>query len=359
MKVITIIGARPQFIKSAPVSKAFLEFGIHEITIHTGQHYDANMSKVFFEEMGLPTPGYRLECGGLSRDEMLKKMGQELAPILKKESPDYVLVYGDTNSTLAGARAARDLNIPLVHVEAGLRSFNMDMPEEHNRVETDKLSQILFTPTKDAEDNLEKEGFLKRDIEIIGIGDVMYDALLAFKHKAAFKPSEAQTSVFQQDFGLVTVHRFENTSDEQRLRSLVEELNEVHENLLPLWMPLHPSTASKLRAFNIELKIYTAPPVGYLEMLWLLSKCSLVLTDSGGLQKEAYFSQKPCITLRDQTEWVELVNRGVNVLYKIGSGRLSDEVVHMHKSSLDFSWKGYGNGDAAQKIAQTLLSKQA
>ncbi len=184
MKVVTIIGARPQFIKSAPVSKALKNSGIQEVTIHTGQHYDANMSAVFFDEMQLPKPLYRLECGGLERQEMLAKMQAELAPIFKKEQPDFVLVYGDTNSTLAGARTANELNIPLVHVEAGLRSFNLEMPEEHNRVETDRRSKILFTPTEEAVQNLQNEGFLDKEIQIETIGDVMFDALLQFKSKS-------------------------------------------------------------------------------------------------------------------------------------------------------------------------------
>lgn len=357
MKVITVIGARPQFIKSAPVSKAFLESGIQEVTVHTGQHYDDNMSAVFFNEMGLPKPAYQLSSGGLSRLEMIEKIQSELLPILEKESPDYVLVYGDTNSTLAGARAAKTLGIDLVHVEAGLRSFNLEMPEEHNRIETDRLSAILFTPTEEAVLNLQKEGFDTKNYQIHTIGDVMYDALLTFQSRSQWHETLGPELFFDGDFGLVTVHRFENVSDPKKLRTLVEELNAIHKHEIPLWMPLHPSTAKRLKEFNIDLNIHLGPPVGYLQMLWLLQKCKIVLTDSGGLQKEAYFSEKPCVTLRDQTEWVELVDRGVNKLHHIGRSNLSLSISELLQVSLDFSWKGYGEGNAAEKISATLLSR--
>lgn len=357
MKVVTVIGARPQFIKSAPVSKAFLDSGIQEVTIHTGQHYDDNMSAVFFDEMGLPKPAHQLSNGGLPRLEMLEKIQSDLLPILEQESPNYVLVYGDTNSTLAGARAAKILGIDLVHVEAGLRSFNLEMPEEHNRIETDQLSDILFTPTEEAVLNLKKEGFANDICEIHTIGDVMFDALLAFQSSAQWHETLGKESFFDRDFGLVTAHRYENVSDPKKLRALVEELNVVHKSEIPLWMPLHPSTAKRLKEFNIELNIHIGPPVGYLQMLWLLQKCKIVLTDSGGLQKEAYFSEKPCITLRDQTEWVELVDRGVNKLHHIGRSNLSQSMKELLDTELDFSWRGYGEGNAAELIAARLLKR--
>ncbi|MGB1267731.1 MAG: non-hydrolyzing UDP-N-acetylglucosamine 2-epimerase [Schleiferiaceae bacterium] len=356
MKVVTIIGARPQFIKSASVSKALKNAGIQEVTIHTGQHYDTNMSAVFFDEMQLPKPLYRLECGGLERQEMLTKMQVELAPIFKKERPDYVLVYGDTNSTLAGARTANELNIPLIHVEAGLRSFNLEMPEEHNRVETDRRSKILFTPTEEAVQNLHNEGFQNKGIQIETIGDVMYDALLQFKSKAQWVAEMGDRLFFEKEFGLVTVHRFENVSNREKLSQLVDELNEVHATQLPLYMPLHPYTRNRLKEFGLQLNIHQSPPVGYLQMLWLLQECSVVLTDSGGLQKEAYFSEKPCITLREQTEWVELVTLGVNRLHVIGTDSLRHAIEDFRSAKLDYSWKGYGTGNAADKIALTILT---
>ena len=354
MKVITIVGARPQFIKSAPVSAAFQEVGIKELIIHTGQHYDSNMSAVFFDEMNLPQPIYRLNCGGLSHSEMIGNMLLKLTPILRDEAPDYVLVYGDTNSTLAGALAATKLQIPLIHVEAGLRSYNLDMPEEMNRILTDRMSSILFTPSLNAVENLHKEGFKHFDCTITEIGDVMFDALLKFQSISRWTPEMGAKEFFDEDFGLVTVHRFENINDRQRLTQLVEELNDVHKNRLALWMPLHPATSNKLDAFDLELNIYTAPPVGYLQMLWLLKKCKIVFTDSVGLQKEAYFSKKPFVTLREQTEWVELLESGCNRLHHIGKTNLNQLLAEMLSVQLDFSMTGYGTGNAAKKIAQYL-----
>ena len=354
MKVATIIGARPQFIKSAPVSAAFQKVGIKEFTIHTGQHYDSNMSAVFFDEMNLPQPNYRLNCGGIGHSEMIGNMLLQLTPILKDELPDYVLVYGDTNSTLAGALAANKLQIPLIHVEAGLRSYNLEMPEEMNRILTDRMSSILFTPSSKAVKNLEREGFKNYECKILDIGDVMFDALLQFQSSAHWIPDMGAEEFFDNDFGLVTLHRFENIHDRQRLAQLVQELNDIHKNRLPLWMPLHPATSNKLEEFDLELNIYTAPPVGYLQMLWLLKKCKIVLTDSGGLQKEAYFSNKPCITLREETEWVELLESGCNKLHHIGKTNLNLLLTEMLSISFDFSWNGYGTGNAAEKIAQQL-----
>ncbi|HCP41142.1 MAG TPA: UDP-N-acetylglucosamine 2-epimerase (non-hydrolyzing), partial [Cryomorphaceae bacterium] len=275
MRVITIIGARPQFIKSSPVSKALKNADIQEITVHTGQHYDANMSAVFFEDMGLPKPQYRLECGGLERQEMLAKIQAELTPIFTEEKPDFVLVYGDTNSTLAGARTANELNIPLIHVEAGLRSFNQEMPEEHNRVETDRRSKILFTPSENAVRNLSEEGFTNKEIHIETIGDVMFDALLQFQSKAHWIEEMGNLAIFEKEFGLVTVHRFENISNRDKLSQLVDELNEVHATQIPLYMLLHPSTRKRLKEFGLKLNIHQAPPVGYLQMLWLLRQCTI------------------------------------------------------------------------------------
>ena len=354
MKVATIIGARPQFIKSAPVSAALHEFGIKEFTIHTGQHYDTNMSEVFFIEMKMPQPNYRLNCGGVGHGEMIGNMLLELTPILKNEAPDFVLVYGDTNSTLAGALAATKLKIPLIHVEAGLRSFNLEMPEEMNRILTDRMSSILFTPSSKAVENLKKEGFNNYDCTILEIGDVMFDALIQFQSRSYWIPEMGSKELFDYDFGLVTAHRFENIYNKQRLSQLVDELNDIHINCIPLWMPLHPATSKKLEEFDIKLNIYTSPPVGYLQMLWLLKKCKIVLTDSGGLQKEAYFSKKPCITLREQTEWVELIQIGCNKLHHIGKTNLNEILSQMLNTDFDFSWNGYGTGNSSKKIAQEL-----
>ena len=354
MKVVTIIGARPQFIKSAPVSLALQGFGIEEFTIHTGQHYDPEMSDVFFDEMRLPQPGARLDCGNLDHTSMVGRMLLELAPILRREQPDYVLVYGDTNSTLAGAIAATKLKIPLVHVEAGLRSFNLNMPEEMNRILTDRMSSFLFTPTDTADRNLESEGFGAFPVKIVQVGDVMYDALHSFLPQSTYQSSMGDLSIFSAPFILATMHRFENVNDPHRLRQLVEELNKVHHNLMPVWMPVHPSTAKKLKEHGFVLEVHQVPPVGYLQMLWALEQCAFVLTDSGGLQKEAFFMKRPCITLRNETEWVELIEIGANELFTTEDTNLALSIDRMRSKEIDYSFSGYGSGTAAMKIAETL-----
>ena len=355
MKVVTIIGARPQFIKSAPVSIALQNLGIEEFTIHTGQHYDPEMSDVFFEEMRLPQPGARLDCGNLDHTLMVGKMLLELSPILAREQPDYVLVYGDTNSTLAGALAATKMMIPLVHVEAGLRSFNMDMPEEMNRILTDRMSSVLFTPTNAADQNLQNEGFGTFPVKIAQVGDVMFDALHSFLPQSSYHPSMGEPHIFSTPFVLATMHRFENVNDPNRLEQLVQELNNVHYNVMPVWMPVHPSTAKKLTEHGLVLKVHQGPPVGYLQMLWALEHCAFVLTDSGGLQKEAFFMKRPCITLRDETEWVELIEIGANELFTSKDTNLAKALERMASKEINYTFAGYGSGNAALKIAEILL----
>ena len=355
MKVVTIIGARPQFIKSAPVSIALQSLGIKEFTIHTGQHYDPEMSDVFFEEMHLPQPGVRLDCGNLDHTSMVGKMLLELAPILAREQPDYVLVYGDTNSTLAGALAATKMRIPLVHVEAGLRSFNMDMPEEMNRILTDRMSSLLFTPTNTADKNLQNEGFDTFPVKIVQVGDVMLDALHTFLPQSSYHSSMGELNIFSAPFVLATMHRFENVNDKRRLSELVEELNNVHHSLMPVWMPMHPSTVKKLKEHGLILKVHQGPPVSYLQMLWALEQCALVLTDSGGLQKEAFFMKRPCITLRNETEWVELLEIGANELFTSNDSNLAKSIERMTSKEINYTFDGYGSGNAAFQIAQTLL----
>ena len=354
MKVLTIIGARPQFIKSAPVSKALQDVDIKEFTVHTGQHYDVRMSEVFFEEMQLPKPYAMLDCGNMAHAEMVAKMLAELAPIARELEPDVVLVYGDTNSTLAGALAATKLEIPLVHVEAGLRSYNLRMPEEMNRILTDRMSKVLFTPNDNATATLLKEGYGAFDVQIENVGDVMYDALHTFLPNAAFNPEMGEESFFKKRFALATMHRFENVSDPKRLKQLVDELNRVHETCIPVWMPLHPSTAARLKEFGLELKVQLAPPASYLQMLYALKHTSVVITDSGGLQKEAFFSQKPCVTLRNETEWVELIDLKVNRLFTSNDLDLSEMITKALAYQGDYSYSGYGSGNAALRIATTL-----
>ena len=353
MKVVTVVGARPQFIKSAPVSRALQSVGYQEFVIHTGQHYDPEMSTVFFEEMSLPKPYAILNCGNLSRDAMLSKMKIDLKPIFEAIQPDMALVYGDTNSTLAGARMAQECNVPLIHVEAGLRSYNLEMPEEHNRIESDQLSKWLFTPTSQASENLKKEGF--SDNTITQVGDVMLDALQMFRSKAAHTLKMGPHSFFNKPFALVTMHRFENISQPERLGFLVREINSFHRNVMPVWMPLHPATAARLEEFGLKLEVKIAPPVGYLEMLWALQQTTLVLTDSGGLQKEAYYSDKPCVTLRGETEWIELIEMGASVLFDPNK---TEELIPTARGIISSFKPGskdlYGAGRASQAIVAAL-----
>ena len=295
MKILTVLGARPQFIKAGPVSREIRRRqkegeNIQEVIVHTGQHYDRNMSDAFFEELRLPKPDYYLGVGGKSHGRMTGEMIAKLEEVMMKEKPDVVLVYGDTNSTLAGAIAASKLHIPIAHVEAGLRSFNMKMPEEINRVLTDRVSKWLFCPTDAAVKNLKREGFPHKlengNYQVIKkVGDVMYDAVLFYKNLSR-KPVGVN---FNRDFILCTVHRAENTDNPQRLKSIFEALEEVGKDMQVI-LPIHPRTKKKMREYNISVKNITLiQPVGYLEMIWLVSNCKLVITDSGGLQKEAYF----------------------------------------------------------------------
>ena len=354
MKVITIVGARPQFIKSAPVSKVLQSNGFREYVIHTGQHYDAEMSTVFFKEMGLPKPYAILNCGNLKRDEMLSRMKEALKPLFDSIQPDIALVYGDTNSTLAGARMAQECKVPLVHIEAGLRSYNDEMPEEHNRVESDHIAKWLFTPTQQATENLRREGFKGRVIE--QVGDVMLDALQMFQSSAVHTEKMGPISFFQKPFALATMHRFENISRPERLAFIVDQLNTFNDTVMPVWMPLHPATAVRLKEFGLNLTVHVAPPVGYLEMLWALKQTSLVLTDSGGLQKEAYYSDKPSVTLRGETEWVELIEMGASILFDPSKKELLAPKARNILSAFKPGTKApYGDGKASQNIIQALV----
>lgn len=351
MKIVTILGARPQFIKAGSISREISKFSfIQEVIIHTGQHYDSNMSDIFFDEMKINKPDYNLGIGGKSHGAMTGQMIERIEEILLIEKPDWLLVYGDTNSTLAGAIAASKLHIKIAHVEAGLRSFNMNMPEEINRILTDKVSTLLFCPTQTAINNLLSEGVQKDSQNLFLSGDVMQDGALFYKNIAT-KPDVN----LSDDFILCTIHRAENTDDEIRLTSIVDALNEVsiHNDIV---LPLHPRTKNILDNLNVELspKIQIIEPVGYLNMIWLIMNCKFVMTDSGGLQKEAYFFNKQCITLRDETEWVELVDAGVNVL----AGADKNLIISACKSEKqsNFNQDLYGNGTASEKIIHSLLN---
>lgn len=356
MKVLTLLGARPQFVKAATVSRQFSKASIQEVIVHTGQHFDANMSQVFFDEMEIPAPHYNLEINNLGHGAMTGRMMEKAEDIMLKEKPDYVLVYGDTNSTLAGALAASKLHIPVAHVEAGLRSFDMHMPEEVNRILTDRISTLLFCPTTTAMRNLENEGYRHFNSRFIQSGDVMYDAVLYYKDKAAATSTILTTiGLENKDYLLVTIHRAENTNDIARLRSIANALNELaKENTIVF--PLHPRTKAYLSNNNIKINATIIDPVGYFDMLHLLSHSKMVLTDSGGLQKEAYFFGKYCITLRDQTEWVELVHEGANAIAGADEHKIISTYRENKNKVLTLNTALYGDGHAAEFIVKQLYS---
>ncbi len=348
-----MVGARPQFIKAAAVNRVITHFNdIQEIIIHTGQHFDTNMSDIFFEEMDIPKPNYYLNINSLSHGAMTGQMLEKIETVLLKEQPDWVIVYGDTNSTIAGALAAKKLHIKVAHVEAGLRSYNMAMPEEINRILTDRISDLLFCPTDTAINNLKKEGFDTFNCKVIKSGDVMHDAAIYYSKK------ERKPDIDIPDhFILATIHRAENTDDSKRLGAILEALDEIAKEI-PVILPLHPRTAKIIQNSKFKIQHLTIiNPVGYLEMVFMLNRCQLVMTDSGGLQKEAFFFKKPCITLRDETEWVELIEQGFNTLAGANKNKIL-ESYHLVSFDLDFNIDLYGNGKASENIISTLLSLQ-
>lgn len=352
-KIITVVGARPQFIKAATLSRQFKLLGIEEKIIHTGQHFDANMSDVFFVEMEIPKPAYQLDIHGVSHGAMTGRMLEGIEKILMTEKPDGVLVYGDTNSTLAGALAAAKLHIPVIHVEAGLRSFNMEMPEEINRILTDRISNALFCPTDTAVNNLMREGFDNMPVQIIKNGDVMQDAAMYYADKAQLK-SDIIRKAGLNKFVLATIHRQENTDNPENLKNIIEGLNAIHKEI-PVVVPMHPRTRNIL-AQNYQLPDFTIiDPVGYFDMIMLLKSCEMVITDSGGVQKEAFFFAKHCITLREQTEWVELVDKGFNLLVGSDIDKLRDAFDFFRNKQSDFSIDLYGNGKAAEMAAAEIF----
>lgn len=351
MKLVTVLGARPQFIKAASVSRALQqEKQIQEIIIHTGQHFDKNMSHIFFEEMRIPVPKYNLDINSLTHGAMTGRMLEKIEEIILQEKPDIVLVYGDTNSTLAGALAAKKQHIKVAHVEAGLRSFNMSMPEEINRILTDRISDFLFCPTDTAVRNLKSEGFDNFQSKIIKTGDVMQDSALFYANfaKKTFKE-------IPDRYVLATLHRAENTDNVARLMNIFTALTEIAKHTSVV-MPLHPRTKHIILENHIPTAgIKLIEPVGYLEMVNLLSNCNIVMTDSGGIQKEAFFFKKNCITLRDETEWVELVTNGFNILAGANVRTILESYNDMINKQINFEVDLYGNGTASEKIAQILV----
>ena len=381
MKLITIVGARPQFIKAAAVSRAIQAFNkkrkrIREILVHTGQHYDYMMDKVFFEELELPKSDYHLGVGSGSHARQTGIMLEKIEAVLQKEKPEVVMVYGDTNSTLSGALVAAKLNIPVAHVEAGLRSYNRTMPEEINRLLTDHLSTFLFCPTDQAVRNLLKEGIKNREGRIVkNVGDVMYDSILYYSKIAEKKsailhglnlvnPQSVPPGRDNPQYYLATLHRAENTDDPKKLNSILKALNEIGRNTSVV-LPLHPRTKKMMKVHHLFSfkNIKFIEPVSYLGMLKLEKNAKAILTDSGGIQKEAYWLKTPCFTLREETEWVETVKSGWNVLVGTRMKRIVKEVSHQEgRRSKTRLFERYpkekeifGDGKASQKIVQFLV----
>lgn len=361
IKVVTIVGARPQFIKAAAISRLIRDQysdQIEEVIVHTGQHYDGNMSQVFFDELDIPCPRYHLEIFGGNHGAMTGRMLEATENVLLSEKPDWVLVYGDTNSTLAGALAAAKLHIPVAHVEAGLRSFNMRMPEEINRILADRVSTLLFCPTYAAVANLRAEGFGNN---VHKVGDVMFDVALYYREKARrHSTAMARLGLLAGDFVLATCHRAENTDNPDRLGNIAAALAEISKSL-PVVLPLHPRTRKQLAEYNLDGllgKTMVTDPLPFLDMVALEQAAKLIVTDSGGVQKEAFFYGVPCITMRNETEWVETVETGWNQL----AGTCIDTIVRAYSmakrptSGLD-SYP-YGDGNAAHGILEILINMQ-
>ena len=388
MKILTVLGARPQFIKAAAVSRALVYSANHsrlaQVLIHTGQHFDASMSQVFFDELGIPRPDYNLGIGGGSHGQNTGRMIEAIEAVLVAERPDWVLVYGDTDSTLAGTLAATKLHIPVAHVEAGLRSHNRRMPEEINRVLTDHAAALLFAPTRAAIKNLRKEGFgnIVKDEKslshcqqpggkvqlpiVVNVGDVMYDATLFFGAKAERHSQIIQNlGLTPKDYVLATMHRAENTDDLDRMSTILDALRKIS-NQIKVVLPLHPRTRKRLEIHGLSLKhqslfpesrrssrLICIDPLGYLDMLMLEKKAAVIVTDSGGVQKEAYFHSVPCVTMREETEWVELVEMGWNRLAPPDTA----DIATIALGAIGTKGKRalpYGKGNAAEKIREIL-----
>lgn len=366
-RILTIVGARPQFVKAGAISRAIInlqkEIGLEltEKIIHTGQHFDSNMSEVFFEQMGIPKPDYFLNINGLSHGSMTGRMLEEIEKVIKSESPDWVLVYGDTNSTLAGALAAAKLHIPIAHVEAGLRSNNLAMPEEVNRVLTDRISSLLFCPTSVAVENLKKEGFpfptpRKKSQVIENVGDVMFDVVLYYRNKALKEVSLEAYGLSEGNYALCTLHRQENTDDPKRLTNIFEALRLINKEC-PVVLPLHPRTKKLISSTDNSTclsNFMVLDPLPYLEMQRLEMGARVILTDSGGVQKEAFFHKVPCVTLRDETEWVETVKSGANLITGAESEKILLAFRQLKSMRSGFGDSPFGSGVAAKKIIEVL-----
>lgn len=348
--IVSILGARPQFVKAAAVSRALAEAGIDEKIVHTGQHFDDNMSDVFFRELGISAPALNLGIGGGSHGQNTGRMLEAIERALIDFKADHALVYGDTDSTLAGALAASKLHIPVAHVEAGLRSFNRQMPEEINRVVTDHVSDVLFAPTQTAMTNLAREGLTHCHL----VGDVMYDVALHYGAQAEARSTPI--AGLPAEFALATVHRASNTDDPLLLAAILEGFEK---SPLPVVLPLHPRTRKMIGSFGLAIpaRVIVCQPVGFLDMVWLERRARVILTDSGGVQKEAYFQGVPCVTLREETEWTELVEAGWNRLCPPTSARAIVTAIEEALASSPEPVTLYGDGNAAGKIAAILAGR--
>ncbi len=342
-KIVTILGARPQFVKAAVLSRIIVSHNeIEEIIIHTGQHFDANMSAIFFTEMEIPKPKYNLNINGLGHGAMTGQMLEKIEKVLIGESPKAVVVYGDTNSTIAGALAAKKMNIKVIHIEAGLRSYNMKMPEEINRILTDRISDLLLCPTETAINNLHEEGFSNLNTKIVKCGDIMKDAVEFYSKISAEKSSILnKLNLKNNEFVLATIHRQENTDELEKLKSIFEGLEQINTSCKVV-LPLHPRTKKILEKHNLSYNITIIEPVGYFDMLELLKQCKMVVTDSGGLQKEAFFNKKYCIIARDETEWVELVDNNFAKIIGSDTTKMLTAFHDFKNSRVDFSVNLYG-----------------
>ncbi|WP_435255131.1 non-hydrolyzing UDP-N-acetylglucosamine 2-epimerase [Tenacibaculum sp. A30] len=353
-KIVTILGARPQFVKGAVLSRVIQKHKeVEEIIVHTGQHFDANMSAVFFEEMQIPKPKYNLNINGLNHGAMTGQMLEKIEEILLIEKPDAVVVYGDTNSTLAGALAAKKLQVKVVHIEAGLRSFNMQMPEEVNRILTDRIANLLSCPTEIAVSNLKNEGFDGFDILVEKHGDIMKDAV-EFYSKVSKEKSTiiSDLKLAKNEFVLATIHRQENTDDKEKLTNVFSALEEINKTKQVI-LPLHPRTKKMLEKYHLQPNITFIDPVGYFSMLELLKNCSMVITDSGGLQKEAFFNKKFCVIAREETEWKELEENRYATISGTNTETLVNDFNQFLTLDKSFTEELYGN-NVGEKIYQSI-----
>lgn len=380
LKIVTVVGARPQIIKAAALSRAIrnsFSDQIEEIIVHTGQHYDANMSQVFFEELGIPNPHTNLNIGSASHGKQTAQMIQEIEKVLLAEKPDYIVLFGDTNSTLAGAIAASKIQIPIVHIEAGLRSYNKTMPEEINRIMCDHASTLLFVPTDTGIRNLEREGFkvgtsapyTSDHPGVFHCGDIMFDNLVHYSEIAGQRTDIMQSlNLKENEFVLCTIHRDNNTDSPERLNQIISAMCYIEENLhLQIVIPLHPRTSkiieSKLsKDLYHRLKdnkhIHLIPPVSYFEMIMLEKNSCLVLSDSGGVQKEAYFFKKPLVVARPETEWVEIIDNGAGIISDADELKIIEAVMYfIEAGDLEFP-DVFGNGHAAEFICRTMLEQR-